>query len=73
MAANLSGLDAADRRAPRRWREEREAAMRRVLNTARTARRVSEPGQALIESKLAEWRRAADDPAADGRRSGPPS
>ncbi len=47
--------------------------MRRVLNTARTARRVSEPGQALIESKLAEWRRAAEDPAAERRRSEPPS
>ena len=63
MAANLSGLDAAvaERLA---LGEEREATMRRVLNTARTARRVSEPGQALIESKLAEWRRAADEPAA---------
>ena len=39
--------------------------MRRVLNTARTARRVSEPGQALIESKLAEWRRAAEEPGAE--------
>lgn len=38
--------------------------MRRVLNTARAARRVSEPGQALIESKLAEWRRAAEGPGA---------
>ena len=47
--------------------------MRRVLNTARTARRVSEPGQALIESKLAEWRRAAEEPGAQRRRSGPPS
>ena len=63
MAANLSGLDAAvaERLA---LAEERAAAMRRVLNTARTARRVSEPGQALIELKLAEWRRAADEPAA---------
>ncbi len=58
MAANLSGLDAAvaQRLA---LAQEREATMRRVLNTARTARRVSEPGQALIELKLAEWRRAA--------------
>jgi adenylate cyclase len=64
MAANLSGLDGAiaERLA---LAQEREAVMRRVLNTARTARRVSEPGQALIESKLAEWRRAADDPAAE--------
>ena len=63
MAANLSGLDRAiaERLA---LAEERETVMRRVLNTARTARRVSEPGQALIESKLAEWRRAADDPGA---------
>ena len=63
MAANLSGLDRAiaERLA---LAQERETVMRRVLNTARTARRVSEPGQALIESKLAEWRRAADDPAA---------
>jgi adenylate cyclase len=64
MAANLSGLDAAI--AERlKLAEEREAMMRRVLNTARTARRVSEPGQALIESKLAEWRRAAEGPAAE--------
>ncbi len=72
MAANLTGLDAAiaERLV---LAEEREATMRRVLNTARTARRVSEPGQALIESKLAEWRRAAADPAAERRRSGPPS
>ena len=64
MAANLSALDAAiaERLA---LAQEREAMMRRVLNTARTARRVSEPGQALIESKLAEWRRAADDPEAE--------
>jgi signal transduction histidine kinase len=64
MAANLRGLDAAiaERLA---LAQEREATMRRVLNTARTARRVSEPGQALIESKLAEWRRAADDPGAE--------
>jgi class 3 adenylate cyclase len=63
MAANLSGFDAAiaERLA---LAEEREAMMRRVLNTARTARRVSEPGQALIESKLAEWRRAGEDPGA---------
>jgi adenylate cyclase len=59
MAPNLSQLDAAI--AERLGlAEEREATMRRVLNTARTARRVSEPGQALIESKLAEWRRAAE-------------
>jgi adenylate cyclase len=59
MASNLGGLDAAiaERLA---LADEREAIMRRVLNTARTARRVSEPGQALIESKLAEWRRAAE-------------
>ena len=64
MAANLSGLDAAI--AERLGlAEEREATMRRVLNTARTARRVSEPGQALIESKLAEWRRAADNSQAE--------
>jgi class 3 adenylate cyclase len=64
MAANLGALDAAiaERLA---LAEERAATMRRVLNTARTARRVSEPGQALIESKLAEWRRAADDPGAE--------
>ena len=64
MAANLGGLDGAiaERLA---LAQERETVMRRVLNTARTARRVSEPGQALIESKLAEWRRAADDPAAE--------
>jgi signal transduction histidine kinase/HAMP domain-containing protein len=64
MAANLNALDAAvaERLA---LAEERAATMRRVLNTARTARRVSEPGQALIESKLAEWRRAADDPRAE--------
>ena len=63
MAANLGALDAAiaERLA---LAEERAATMRRVLNTARTARRVSEPGQALIESKLAEWRRAADEPDA---------
>jgi adenylate cyclase len=61
MAANLSGLDVAvaERLA---LAQDREAVMRRVLNTARTARRVSEPGQALIESKLAEWRRAAEGP-----------
>ena len=66
MSVNLSALDGAiaERLA---LAEEREATMRRVLNTARTARRVSEPGQALIESKLAEWRRAADNPEA-----GPP-
>src|ERR671919_774993 len=60
MAANLSALDAAiaERLA---LAQEREAMMRRVLNTARTARRVSEPGQALIESKLAEWRRAGQE------------
>ena len=60
-----SGLDAAvaERLA---LREEREAMMRRVLNTARTARRVSEPGQALIESKLAEWRRAAEESGGGG-------
>jgi adenylate cyclase len=60
MAANLSGLDGviAQRLA---LAQEREAMMRRVLNTARTARRVSEPGQALIESKLAEWRRAGQE------------
>jgi adenylate cyclase len=63
MAANLSGLDAAV--AERLGlAQERQAVMRRVLNTARTARRVSEPGQALIESKLAEWRRAAEGPGA---------
>ena len=70
MAANLSGLDAAiaERLA---LAQEREAAMRRVLNTARTARRVSEPGQALIESKLAEWRRAAEESrGADGADRG---
>src|SRR5918994_416288 len=63
MADNLGGLDAAiaERLA---LAQEREAVMRRVLNTARTARRVSEPGQALIESKLAEWRRAAEGPEA---------
>jgi signal transduction histidine kinase len=64
MAANLGTLDGAI--AERlRLAEEREAVMRRVLNTARTARRVSEPGQALIESKLAEWRRAAEEPGAE--------
>ncbi len=64
MAENLKGLDGAigDRIG---LAEEREATMRRVLNTARTARRVSEPGQALIESKLAEWRRAAEEPGAE--------
>ena len=64
MAANLGALDRAiaERLA---LAEERQATMRRVLNTARTARRVSEPGQALIESKLAEWRRAADDPGVE--------
>jgi adenylate cyclase len=64
MAANLSGLDGAiaDRLA---LAQERQAAVRRVLNTARTARRASEPGQALIESKLAEWRRAAEGPGAE--------
>jgi adenylate cyclase len=61
MAASLGALDGAiaERLA---LAEERQAIMRRVLNTARTARRVSEPGQALIESKLAEWRRAAEGP-----------
>jgi adenylate cyclase len=64
MAANLSGLDGAiaERLA---LAQERAAAMRRVLITARTARRASEPGQALIESKLAEWRRAAEGPGAE--------
>jgi adenylate cyclase len=64
MAANLGALDGAiaERLA---LAEERQATMRRVLNTARTARRVSEPGQALIESKLAEWRRAAEQPGAE--------
>jgi class 3 adenylate cyclase len=64
MAANLSGLNAAVAERLARA-EEREAVMRRVLNTARTARRVSEPGQALIESKLAEWRRAAESSEAE--------
>jgi HAMP domain-containing protein len=64
MAVNLGTLD--DAIAERLGlAEEREAMMRRVLNTARTARRVSEPGQALIESKLAEWRRAAEAPGAE--------
>ena len=64
MADNLSGLDdaIAERLA---LAEEREATMRHVLNTARTARRASEPGQALIESKLAEWRRVAEGPGAE--------
>jgi adenylate cyclase len=63
MGANLKRLDAAV--AERlTLAQERETIMRRVLNTARTARRVSEPGQALIEAKLAEWRRAADEPGA---------
>jgi adenylate cyclase len=63
MGANLKRLDAAitERLA---LAQERETVMRRVLNTARTARRVSEPGQALIEAKLAEWRRAAEEPGA---------
>jgi class 3 adenylate cyclase len=34
--------------------------MHRVLNAGRTARRVAEPGRALIESRLDEWRRLAD-------------
>jgi adenylate cyclase len=68
MVVNLSGLDAA---IPDRLKlaEEREVMMRRVLNTARTARRVSEPGQALIESKLVEWRRAAEGGVDRGRRA----
>jgi adenylate cyclase len=71
MAANLGRLDGAiaERLA---LAAERQTIMRRVLNTARTARRVSEPGQALIESKLAEWRRAADDLRA-AAPIGPPS
>ena len=37
--------------------KQREAALQRVLDTAQAARGVSEPGLALIESKLAEWNR----------------
>ena len=34
---------------------ERGTIMRQLLNAARVARRLSEPGKALIESRLAEW------------------
>ncbi len=40
---------------------QRQKTTLRVLNTARTARRIAEPGRTLIESKLGEWRSARED------------
>ena len=40
---------------------ERGNIMRQLLNAARVARRMSEPGKALIESRLAEWQSSNSD------------
>ncbi len=40
---------------------EHGAIMRQLLNAARVARRLSEPGKALIESRLAEWQSSGSD------------
>ncbi|MGI9449487.1 MAG: HAMP domain-containing protein, partial [Geminicoccaceae bacterium] len=54
IGANLNELDGVvgERLA---LAAERGDIMRQLLNAARVARRLSEPGKALIESRLAEW------------------